>query len=121
MTSPCLVLSRLTQVADPSGTYGFTYDHVGRLAGTSTVYSFLTRTLTTSYGYDAASNRVSLAAPGSNSVSYSYDTLNRLTGITGRKRGQEPFVLKDDAVECGYGESAASGCGRNGLPRMEPR
>ena len=46
---------RLAQVTDPSGTYGFQYDNMGRLVGTTTNYSFVTtRTFTTSYGYDAA-------------------------------------------------------------------
>jgi YD repeat-containing protein len=47
-------LSRLIQVTDPSGTYGFTYDNLGRLLGTNTQCSFLTGTLTNSYTYDAA-------------------------------------------------------------------
>ena len=45
-------------MSDPTGTYQFTFDNMGRLTGTSTQYAFLTsRTLMTSYGYDAASNR----------------------------------------------------------------
>jgi len=41
--------SRLTQVTDPTGTYQFTFDNMGRLTGTSTQYAFLTsRTFTTS-------------------------------------------------------------------------
>src|SRR5271157_327481 len=75
--------SRLTQVTDPTGTYQFTFDNMGRLTGTSTQYAFLTsRMLTTSYGYDAASNRTSLTDPESGSSSYVYDTLNRLQTLT---------------------------------------
>jgi hypothetical protein len=29
------------QVSDPTGTYGFSYDNMGRLIGTSTQYSYL--------------------------------------------------------------------------------
>jgi len=48
--------SRLTQVTDPTGTYSFTFDNMGRLTGTTTQYSFLTgRNFTTAYSYDAAS------------------------------------------------------------------
>ena len=69
--------SRLTQVTDPTGTYQFTFDNMGRLTGTSTQYAFLTsRTLTTSYGYDAASNRTTFTDPENGSSSYVYDTLN---------------------------------------------
>jgi RHS repeat-associated protein len=75
--------SRLTQVSDPTGTYQFTFDDMGRLTGTSTQYAFLTsRTFTTSYGYDAASNRTSFTDPENGSSSYVYDTLNRLQTLT---------------------------------------
>jgi len=74
-------LSRLTQVTDPSGTYGFTYDNLGRLLGTGTQYSFLSGTLTNSYGYDAASNRTSFTDPAGGTSNYTYDTLNRLTNL----------------------------------------
>src|SRR5208283_4673058 len=56
--------SRLTQVTDPTGTYQFTFDNMGRLTGTSTQYAFLTsHTFTTSYGYDTASNRTTFTDP----------------------------------------------------------
>jgi len=75
--------SRLTQVTDPTGTYQFTFDNTGRLAGTSTQYAFLTgRSFTTSYGYDAASNRTSFTDPENGSTGYAYDTLNRLQTLT---------------------------------------
>jgi RHS repeat-associated protein len=75
--------SRLTQVTDPTGTYQFTFDNMGRLTATTTSYAFLTgRTFTTSYGYDAASNRTGFTDPESGSTSYAYDTLNRLQTLT---------------------------------------
>ena len=75
--------SRLTQVTDPTGTYSFTFDNMGRLAGTTTNYSFLTsRTFTTSYAYDAASNRIGFTDPEGGSTAYVYDTLNRLQTLT---------------------------------------
>jgi RHS repeat-associated protein len=53
------------------------------LTGTTTDYAFLTsRTLTNSYSYDAASNRDSMTDPEGGVTSYTYDTLNRLTGLT---------------------------------------
>jgi RHS repeat-associated protein len=75
--------SRLTQVTDPTGTYTFTFDNMGRLSGTTTQYAFLTgRSFTTSYGYDAASNRTGFTDPENGSASYVYDTLNRLQTLT---------------------------------------
>jgi RHS repeat-associated protein len=71
--------SRLTQVVDPTGTYQFTFDNMGRMTGTSTQYVFLTsRTFTMGYSYDAASNRVGFADPEGGNSTYTYDTLNRL-------------------------------------------
>jgi len=75
--------SRLTQVADPTGTYQFTFDNMGRLTNTTTSYAFLTgRNFTTSYAYDAASNRTGFTDPESGATSYVYDTLNRLQTLT---------------------------------------
>jgi hypothetical protein len=54
--------SRMTQVSDPTGTYGFTFDNMGRLTGTSTQYAFFSsRTFTNSYTYDGGST--ALATP----------------------------------------------------------
>ncbi len=75
--------SRLTQVVDPTGTYSFTFDNMGRLTNTTTQYTFLTgRNFTTSYGYDAASNRTGFTDPESGSSTYAYDALNRLQTLT---------------------------------------
>jgi len=75
--------SRLTQVTDPSGTYQFAFDNMGRLTATTTSYAFLTgRNFTTSYAYDAASNRTGFTDPESGATNYVYDTLNRLQTLT---------------------------------------
>jgi len=74
--------SRLTQVSDPTGTYSFTFDNMGRLTGTTTSYTFLARNFTASYAYDKASNRTSFTDPESGSTTYAYDTLNRLQTLT---------------------------------------
>ncbi len=75
--------SLLTQVTDPTGTYQFTFDNMGRLTNTTTSYAFLTgRNFTTSYAYDAASNRTGFTDPESGATSYVYDTLNRLQTLT---------------------------------------
>jgi YD repeat-containing protein len=68
---------------DPTGTYKFTFDNMGRLAGSTTNYAFLTsRSFTDGYSYDKASNRTGLTDPENGSTAYVYDTLNRLTTLT---------------------------------------
>jgi YD repeat-containing protein len=37
------LVGKIQQVNDPTGTYAFAYDNMGRLIGTTTSYSFLTR------------------------------------------------------------------------------
>ena len=75
--------SRQTQVTDPTGTYQFTFDNMGRLTSASASYTFLTaRSFTTGYSYDAASNRTGFTDPENGSTTYVYDTLNRLQTLT---------------------------------------
>ncbi|MBI2678494.1 MAG: RHS repeat protein [Candidatus Koribacter versatilis] len=84
--------SRLTQVTAPTGTYGFTYDNMGRLGTTTVQYAFLTgQTFSNTYTYDAASNRASFTAPDGSTNSYAYDTLNRLTNLTNQWAGSFGF------------------------------
>ncbi len=84
--------SKVSQVNDPTGVYGFAYDNMGRLIGTGTQYSFLpNQTFTTSYTYDAASNRKSLIAPDGSITTYGYDTLNRLSGLANSWAGSFSF------------------------------
>ena len=83
---------KVQQVSDPTGTYGFAYDNMGRLMGTSTKYAFLSGpTYTNSYTYDAASNRTSLTAPDGSISTYGYDTLNRLNGLANSWAGSFGF------------------------------
>jgi YD repeat-containing protein len=57
-------------MTDPTGTYQFTFGVMGRLTVNSTQCAFLTsRSFTTSYGYDAASNRTSFTEPENGSSS----------------------------------------------------
>jgi RHS repeat-associated protein len=75
--------SRLTEVVDPTGTYQFTLDNMGRLKSTTTSYAFLGgRNFQNSYTYDAASNRTGFTDPENGTSTYIYDTLNRLSTIT---------------------------------------
>ena len=74
---------KLLNVVDSTDSYGFSYDKMARLIGTTTAYSFLPgQTFSNTYGYDANSNRTSYTSPDGSTNSYTYDTLNRLTGLT---------------------------------------
>jgi YD repeat-containing protein len=75
--------SRLTQVTDATGAYQFTFDKMGWLTATTTQYSFLpSRSFSTSYSYDAASNRVGFTDPEGGASTYAYDALSRRTQMT---------------------------------------
>ncbi len=77
------LVGKIQSVNDPTGTYAFAYDNMGRLIGTTTSYSFLTgRTFTTSYAYDKTSNRTGFTDPEGGATTYAYDTLNRLSTLT---------------------------------------
>ena len=83
---------RVQQVSDPTGAYGFAYDNMGRLIGTSTQYAWLSGfNFQNAYGYDAASNRTSLTAPDGSVTAYGYDTLNRLNGLANTWAGSFGF------------------------------
>ena len=76
------LVGKLQQVTDPTGTYGFAYDNMGRLVGTTTQYTFVTGTYTNAYTYDATSNRTGYdRLRRAASRSYVYDTLNRLSTL----------------------------------------
>ena len=86
------LVGKVHQVSDPTGTYGFAYDNLGRLIGTTTQYSFLPGTpFTNSYTYDAASNRKSFTSPDGSTATYNYDTLNRLNTLNSSSAGQFTF------------------------------
>ena len=91
------LVGKLLSANDPTGTYGFSYDNMGRLTGTSTSYAFLSgQTFSNSYSYDAASHRVGTTLADASTNAYQYDTLNRLTGLTNSWAGS--FSLGYDAL-----------------------
>jgi RHS repeat-associated protein len=90
------LIGKIQHVNDPSGNYGFAYDKMGRLVGTTTQYSFLPgRTFTNSYTYDAASNRKSMTDAENGITNYSYDALSRLTNITDFNNNSFGFAYDD--------------------------
>jgi RHS repeat-associated protein len=86
------LVGKIKQVTDPTGSYGFAYDNMGRLVGTSTQYAFLPgQTYTNAYTYDAASNRTGFTAPDGSTNTYAYDTLGRLSSLSNSLTGQFGF------------------------------
>ena len=113
------LVGKIKQVTDPTGTYGFAYDNMGRLIGTTTQYSFLpANTYTNSYTYDAASNRTGFTAPDGSTNTYAYDTLNRLSTLTNSLTGQFGFsydnlsrrtqLTRPNGVNTNYGYDSLS-------------
>jgi RHS repeat-associated protein len=114
--------SKIKQVTDPTGSYGFAYDNMGRLIGTSTQYAFLAGTpaptFSNSYTYDAASNRTGFTAPDGSTTTYAYDTLKRLTTLTNSLAGQFSFgydalnrrtaLNRPNGVDTSYGYDSLS-------------
>jgi uncharacterized protein (TIGR03437 family) len=110
---------KVQQVSDPTGTYGFAYDNMGRLIGTSTQHAFLAGlNFQNTYTYDAASNRTSLTAPDSSITTYGYDTLNRLNGMANSWAGSFGFgydalsrrtsLTRPNGVNTSYGYDSVS-------------
>jgi RHS repeat-associated protein len=90
------LVGKIKQVTDPTGTYGFAYDNMGRMIGTTTQYTFIpNQTYSNTYTYDAASNRTGLQAPDGSTTSYVYDVLNRLTDQTNSWAGHFVFSYDD--------------------------
>ena len=113
------LVGKIRQVSDPTGVYGFAYDNMGRLIGTTTQYSFLPGlNFQSAYAYDAASNRIWLVAPDSSTNHYGYDTLNRLSALTNSLTGQFGFsydamsrrtqLRRPNGVTTNYGYDAVS-------------
>jgi RHS repeat-associated protein len=110
---------KVQQVSDPTGTYGFSYDNMGRLIGTGTQYSYLPGfNFQNAYTYDAASNRASLTAPDGSITTYGYDTLNRLNGMANSWAGSFGFsydalsrrtqLTRPNGINTNYGYDSVS-------------
>jgi RHS repeat-associated protein len=110
---------KVQQVSDPTGTYGFSYDNMGRLIGTSTQYSYLPGfNFQNAYSYDAASNRTSLTTPDGSVSTYGYDSLNRLNGLANSWAGSFGFsydalsrrtqLTRSNGINTNYGYDSVS-------------
>jgi YD repeat-containing protein len=76
-------LSRLVRAENDSATHTFVWDSLVDLGPRSETVNGRT----VSYTYDALGNRLSVAYPGRQVVTYSYDSLNRVSGV-----GSIPFA-----------------------------
>ncbi len=85
------LVGKILQANDPTGSYAFAYDNMGRLIGTTTNYAFLPGSLTNAYSYDAASNRTGFTPPDGSTNTYTYDTLNRLSNLQNSWAGSFGF------------------------------
>jgi YD repeat-containing protein len=91
------LVGKVQQVSDPTGTYVFAYDNMGRLIGTSTQYTFLPgHNFQNSYGYDAASNRTGLIAPDNSTNTYQYANLVSHLKLSWSKR----LAARDRSLQC---------------------
>ena len=110
---------KVQQVSDPTGTYGFAYDNMGRLIGTTTQFTWLPGlNFQNAYTYDAASNRTSLTAPEGSITTYGYDMLNRLNGLANSWAGSFGFgydalsrrtsLTRPNGVNTGYSYDSLS-------------
>ena len=61
------LVGKILQVNDPTGTFGFAYDNVGRLIGTTTQYAFLAQQQNQTSPRDPTSLRKGKTEPGPNS------------------------------------------------------
>jgi RHS repeat-associated protein len=90
------LVGKIKQVTDPTGIYGFAYDNMGRLIGTTTQYTFIPgRTFTLNYTYDKSSNRTSLTDAENSTTTYTYDVLNRLQTLSDWQSNQFGFAYDD--------------------------
>jgi YD repeat-containing protein len=66
---------KIKQVSNPTGVYGFAYNNLGRLLGSTTQYSFQPgQTYSNAYTYDAGSNRTGFTAPDGSTATYVCDS-----------------------------------------------
>lgn len=77
---------RLT-LTTPAGTVGYSYDNANRLTQVTDPQG-----RATGYTYDASGLRTRLSLPNGIQVNYTYDALNRMTGLTQQRTSQQPFA-----------------------------
>ena len=92
----------MTYVSDPTATYNYTYDALGRATSISQSFPYLTPSVVFSQGFDANGNRTSLSATIGGTAdfanTYTFDKLNRMTRVqqTGQTGGNAVATKRVD-------------------------
>ncbi|MBY0240936.1 MAG: hypothetical protein K2X55_16610, partial [Burkholderiaceae bacterium] len=103
---------RLTGLSDASGSTTYIYNIYGQLISQVNVIGGAS--YTTSWVYDTATGRnTGMTYPGSLTISYSYDTAGRVSGVTSNLGTIADTLLRQPATNALYGWRFG-----NGLPRM---
>lgn len=75
--------SNRTSMTDGTGAVNYSYDSLSRMTSESRTFTGLTGTYALNYSYNLANSLTSLAIPfRSQQIGYTYDTTNRLSGVT---------------------------------------
>ena len=78
-------IGRLTSVSDAAGTLSRSYDQLGNLLSDARTTSVAS--LTMAYSYDAANRIASITYPSGAAVSYTRDTMGRITAVAAQPNG----------------------------------
>lgn len=84
---------RLTQITEPASTTVYTYDQQGRVTGEARTINGVA--YSTAYGYDAQGRLNTITYPGGRQLSYSFDSLGRVQGVTTTKAGVQQTVVSN--------------------------
>lgn len=80
-------LGRLTGMSDPSGTTTYYYTAKGQLDHEVKTFIGLSGSFTTTYSYDANGNLARITYPGGRQVTYTLDSADRITQVSGSHGG----------------------------------
>lgn len=113
---------RLTQISDPTGTTQHEYDQYGQIIRQSR--SIMGAVYTTAYQYNSAGRMTGIVYPGGRAVSYTRDSLGRVSNVSANVNGQTVVLAKDilyapfgdvQSLTFGNGESFVRTYGLDGL------
>ena len=83
-------VGRLTSVSDPSGSTSFVYNALGQTATDTRVIG--SNTYSTAYTYNPANNPLTITYPSGRIVTYTRDSLGRISGITTKQNSGAPSM-----------------------------
>ena len=94
-------IGRLTSLTDAAGSLSRTYDERGNLITDKRVIG--TSTLSTTYGYDAASRILSITYPDSAVLTYTRDAMGRITGASATPSGGSATTVASSIAYAPFG------------------